>query len=334
MEIFFHKNQMLYSPKNEFSSGNQLRKYVESPNRIELIIEEIVNLKRDDFIFKQPKLCNIEIINNIHSTDYINFLKEIPDNINEVAPTAFAFPKGRISKDSTFHAKMGYYLFDPSTPITKDVYQSSHYSTSSALDAVNSLSNNNLAVSLSRPPGHHAMTSVGGGYCFFNNIAIAAQQIVNQGKNVTILDLDFHHGNGTQEIFYNTDKVQFISLHGDTIVNYPFYWGGTDEIGEGDGKGFNLNFPLPNYANDEKYDETLELALIEIDEYNPDVVLVSMGLDCYFKDPIAGMNISLDYYTKIGERLAKFEKMGIILEGGYSNDIGICFTNVLKGVIT
>lgn len=332
MEIYFHKDQMKYFPKNEFSSLNQIRDYVESPNRIELIIDEIIKLKRDDYLIKQPQICDTQIIENIHSNEYINFLKNVPENITEIAPNAFAYPNGRISDESSYNAKMGYYLFDPSTPITKDVYKSSLYSVSSASEAVKSLSKNNVAVSLSRPPGHHAMRSVGGGYCFFNNVAIAAQQAVDKGKSVTILDLDFHHGNGTQEIFYKTDKVQYISIHGDTKYNYPYYWGAKDEIGEGPGEGFNHNFPLPNSTNDEQYDECLQHALSEVKNYDPDILLVSMGLDCYYKDEVAGMNISLNYYNKIGERLSQFEKIGIVLEGGYSDDIGKCFSNVLKGV--
>ncbi|MHA2171855.1 MAG: histone deacetylase family protein, partial [Candidatus Kariarchaeaceae archaeon] len=185
---------------------------------------------------------------------------------------------------------------------------------------------------LCRPPGHHAFPSMGGGYCFFNNMAIAAKMIRSQGKTVSILDLDYHHGNGTQEIFYETAEVQFVSIHADPQFAYPFFWGGAEEIGEGDGLGYNVNIPISPLATEDEYTVALDIAIDQIAEYNPDVLLVSMGFDSYINDTIAGMRISSDYYTTIGQSLAPFPKIGIILEGGYHIDIGTCFRNLLNGL--
>jgi acetoin utilization deacetylase AcuC-like enzyme len=176
------------------------------------------------------------------------------------------------------------------------------------------------------------MRGVGGGYCFLNNVAIAANKLLEYTKNVSILDIDFHHGNGTQEIFYTSNNVQYVSIHGNPNENYPFYWGSKEEIGEGEGENFNINYPVPNSTSDKDYDNVLNQAILQIKEYNPEFLLISLGLDCYFKDPVGGMKLSLEYYKEIGKKISKFPKIGIILEGGYSEDIGKCFVNVLENL--
>ena len=328
MKIFLHKNQLKYAPKHEFT-GNKLKKSVENPNRISLITQALDESKLE-FILLEPKICDLDIIKNIHDTDYVEFLQSIPETIDEESPHAFAYPYGRVVPKESFKAKLGYYLFDPSTPLTPKTYESAHASASSAVTCVDSLQNQDTAVALCRPPGHHAMKRVGGGYCFFNNIAIAAMHARSKGNSVSILDVDYHHGNGTQEIFYNTSEVQFLSLHADPREAYPYYWGSKEEQGEGDGKGFNYNYPLPKDTSETLYDETLSKAIKEVTEYNPDYVLLSLGLDIYKGDPVGGMNISSDFFKRIGEKLSNFHKIGIFLEGGYSQDIGKCFVNVLE----
>lgn len=333
MKVFYHKDQMKYNPKNEFCRNNVVRPYAENKDRINLIVNELKKLDLDIDI-KEPNKCSIEDLSKTHSTDYIDFLQNVPQKLTEDAPTSFSFPNGTLKKNSSYHAKLGYYLFDPSTPITKDTWISAKSSADAALSTINALEKDNLAISLNRPPGHHASRSVGGGYCFLNNIAIAAQNLVDMGKSVSILDVDYHHGNGTQAIFYDTEKVQYVSIHADPVTDYPYYWGYREETGDGMGAGFNVNYPLdPTITGDDKYDETLEMAIKDIKNYNPDYLLLSLGLDCYVLDPVGGMQLSLEYYERIGKKLLDFEKLGIFLEGGYSKDIGKCFANVVKGVL-
>ena len=333
MRIFFSDEQFRHNPKNEFS-GHDFRQYPEKPDRINWILQAIEKENDDRLPIVKPKLCDLEKITNVHNKGYIEFLKSLPANIEEQVPITLAPENIMITPNSSslFEAQLGYYFFSVDTPITPYTFSSSHYPASCALDCVTQiLGNDNISIGLSRPPGHHAMYAKGGGYCFFNNVAIAAKEATNRGKSVSILDLDYHHGNGTQDIFYDTSKVQYISLHAKDA--YPYYWGGREETGAGDGKSFNINYPLPNTTNSKKYDETLVKALTDIENYHPDIVLVSMGFDSYFKDPIAGMELSQSYYQSIGQHLSNFNKLGIILEGGYSQDIGDCFMELIHGLI-
>lgn len=333
MKVFFSDQQLEYDPKNEFS-GHNFREYPEKPDRINWILRAIEKERDDNISIVKPQLCDHEKITNVHDRGYFEFLKSLPPNIEEQVPMTLAPENIMITPNSKslFEAQLGYYFFSVDTPITPYSFSSSHHSASCALDSVTQiLGNENISIGLSRPPGHHAMHAKGGGYCFFNNVAIAAKEVISKGKSVTILDLDYHHGNGTQDIFYDTSKVQYVSLHAKDA--YPYYWGESKEIGVGDGKNFNINYPLSNTTNSEKYDEILVKALNDIENYNPDVILVSMGFDSYYKDPIAGMELNQSYYKTIGNHLSKFPKVAIVLEGGYSNDIGDCFVELVHGLI-
>lgn len=333
MRIFFSDEQLNYNPKNEFS-GHDFRQYPEKPDRINWILQAIEKENDHNLSIVKPVLCDLEKITSVHDKGYVEFLKLLPVNIEEQVPMTLAPENIMITPNSNslFEAQLGYYFFSVDTPITPHSFSSARHSASSALDCLTQiLGNENISIGLSRPPGHHAMYAKGGGYCFFNNVAIAAKNATNKGKSVSILDLDYHHGNGTQDIFYDTSKVQYVSLHAKDA--YPYYWGGRNETGVGDGKNFNINYPLSNTTNSGKYDETLLNALSDIDNYNPDIVLVSMGFDSYYKDPIAGMNLSQSYYRSIGEHLSNLNKVGIILEGGYSQDIGDCFMELIHGLI-
>ncbi len=333
MKIFFSDQQLLYDPKQEFS-GYSFREYPEKPDRMSWILDAVKKLNNDELQIVEPKLCDIKKISQVHDSGYVEFLRTLPSNIEEQVPMTLAPENIKIipTANSPFQLKFGYYFFSVDTPITPNTFTASHHSVSTALNSLSQImGNENISIGLARPPGHHAMHSKGGGYCFFNNIAIAAQEAVDMGKSVTILDLDYHHGNGTQDLFYNTSKVQYVSLHAKDA--YPYYWGDENEIGSGDGKNFNKNFPLSNTTNAEKYDEVLGDAITVINDYNPDLVLVSMGFDCYYKDPIAGMELNQEYYKTIGNHLSKFQKIGIILEGGYSEDIGSCFVKLTEGLL-
>ncbi|MDH5401759.1 MAG: histone deacetylase family protein [Candidatus Heimdallarchaeota archaeon] len=338
MEIYYHEDQIIYHPKSEFA-GDSMRKYPENPQRIISIMNKIN--KDPNFSVISPTIVDKDIIALIHDLEYINFIegglpKDWKGEVEEVAPTMFYRSLEDLVSPSpdrqpnSFQSKLGYYFFDPSTPFTNDSYISALSSASAGIACVESLINNqNTAVALCRPPGHHSTASTGGGYCFFNNIAIAAQYLVNKGKSVSILDLDFHHGNGTQKIFYHTNQVQYVSIHGDPRTNYPFYWGFKDEKGSGDGIGFNHNFPVDGAISEESYLQTMDLAIDQINEYSPDIVLLSMGFDTFYKDPVAGMRLKETSYSKIGEKLRDFSKLGIFLEGGYSiKELGTNFVNL------
>jgi acetoin utilization deacetylase AcuC-like enzyme len=204
-----------------------------------------------------------------------------------------------------------------------------------ALTAASRLSGGlRAAFALCRPPGHHAARDYYGGYCFMNNAAIAAQSLVDRGAGrVAILDVDYHHGNGTQSIFYQRDDVFFLSLHADPRWDYPYFLGYGDEVGEGPGQGFNANYPMPWGTAWSTYGEALGDAITRIRRYGPDAVVVSLGVDTYKEDPISKFKLEMADYPRIGALIAALGRPTLfVMEGGYAvEEIGINTVNLLKG---
>ena len=196
------------------------------------------------------------------------------------------------------------------------------------------LSGETVAYGLCRPPGHHAAAAMAGGYCFFNNAAIAAQSIVERtGERVAILDVDVHHGNGTQQIFWRRDDVRYASLHSDPRRLYPFFLGHADEVGEGPGRGANLNLPQPLRANDATYIAALDRAIEWIADAPGSIVVVSLGFDTYEHDPIGDLALTTAGYHEMGRRVASLGRRLVILqEGGYHvGDLGANARAWLRG---
>lgn len=181
-----------------------------------------------------------------------------------------------------------------------------------------------------RPPGHHAKPERADGFCLFNNIAIATQKLVNEGKKVFILDIDGHHGDGTQGIFYRSDRVLYCSMH----QQYAYPWTGTrNETGEGDGKGYTMNFPLPEGSGDRELLEAADLAIRRALEFKPDAVGVSVGFDGYHLDRLLGLKYTMEGYYQVGRRLGQsFNHIFALLEGGYHLDIKECTEHFIRGV--
>jgi acetoin utilization deacetylase AcuC-like enzyme len=216
--------------------------------------------------------------------------------------------------------RVGWWGLDSSNPLVAGTYDAARGAVDVALTTVDLvLGGETLAYGLCRPPGHHAAAAMAGGYCFFNNAAIAAQAIVEStGDRVAILDVDVHHGNGTQQIFWRRDDVPYASLHADPIRLYPFFLGHADERGEGPGAGANLNLPQPLRADDATYIADLERALDWIDESAATFIVVSLGFDTYHLDPIGDLALTTDGYHEMGRRVATLGRRLVILqEGGY-----------------
>jgi len=205
--------------------------------------------------------------------------------------------------------------------------------TLSAWEAVAS-GRTHAAYALARPPGHHAGSDFYGGYCFFNNAAVAAQAFIDAGaRRVAILDVDYHHGNGTQQMFYERDDVLTISLHADPKQEYPYFLGFADETGAGKGSGFHLNLPMPWGTAWDSYQAALSVAMKRIADFAPDAIVVSLGVDTFEHDPISKFKLRHDDYLRIGEAIAKGGKPTLyVMEGGYAvEELGVNAVNVLAG---
>ena len=196
------------------------------------------------------------------------------------------------------------------------------------------MSGDHSAFSLCRPPGHHASHDQFGGYCFINNAAVAAQHMRDRGlERIAVLDVDFHHGNGTQAIFYSRSDVLFLSLHGDPMAAFPHFLGHEEEIGNGDGEGFNFNFPMPAGTSFSEWSNALDSALHQISKFGADAVIVSLGVDTFERDPISFFKLKSDDFVKMGECIASLDLPTLfVMEGGYAvEEIGINTVNVLMG---
>jgi acetoin utilization deacetylase AcuC-like enzyme len=292
----------------------------------------------------------MKIVTVTHSSNYLHHLKTIfklwleAGNIAEegsILPESFPFPSPSASVRSTapknIFARSGYYAFDLSTGIMRDSYRSIIASANLAYEGTNLLFSTSPSASersdtilaLTRPPGHHCDGVRAGGYCYINNAAVAvstfqrilASNDTHDGK-IAILDLDFHHGNGTQHLFYSTSSVLYISIHGED--EYPYYTGSVSETGEGEGEGFNINLPLRVGATAQEYLNKLEFGLSKMEEFKPAFVVVSLGFDTFELDPLGNFKLGGQDYEVIGRRVREAVKaIGgevkslILLEGGY-----------------
>ena len=193
------------------------------------------------------------------------------------------------------------------------------------------LSGTKAAYALCRPPGHHAGRALYGGYCYLNNAALAAARL-SQHQPVAVLDIDYHHGNGTQDIFYDTDRILFISIHADPNHAYPFFCGYAEEEGVGAGLGLNRNLPLSARVDDSQYLQVLDHALETVQAFSPIYLVVSAGADIYRDDPLGNFDLSLEAFAHIGERIADLHLPTLVVqEGGYHIEhIGTAMLNLLR----
>jgi acetoin utilization deacetylase AcuC-like enzyme len=235
-----------------------------------------------------------------------------------------------------FAARMGLFSFDAGTPLTAGSWTAARTGAACALTAAREVSAGHVrsAFALSRPPGHHAGADFFGGYCFLNNAALAAQALRDGGAaRVAVLDVDYHHGNGTQSIFYERNDVLTVSIHGDPRTEYPFFLGHADEHGAGAGIGFNLNLPLPRGTDFTRWRAALHTGLAAIASFGADALVVSLGVDTFEGDPISGFTLRSADYFEVGEDIAAANLPTVfVFEGGYAvAEVGINTVNVLEG---
>ncbi len=229
-------------------------------------------------------------------------------------------PGGMALNDSPhIMAKAGRFMMDMSCAIMDRTWTSVAASAQTALTAVDlSLKGEGVVYALCRPPGHHAYANRAGGFCYLNNSALAAERLRGTHERVAILDIDVHHGNGTQAIFYKRPDVLTVSIHADPADYYPYYWGGAAETGEGEGRGYNLNIPLPVGSGDDPWLEAISTALDRIEDYDPGALVIALGLDAHESDPLRGGSVTQAGFARFAEIIASLGLPTVIVqEGGY-----------------
>lgn len=270
-----------------------------------------------------------ESILSVHNAKYINYLQsawenwsKLPNSSAEILPNIS--PNRYIDRFNEHPVALaGWYIADAAAPIGENTWRNALGSASTAIETasllINGLKNGELAVyALCRPSGHHACQDMAMGMCFLNNAAIAAQILCHHFKKVAILDLDMHHGNGTQQIFYRRDDVLTVSIHGDPIDFYPFYSGFERETGSGQGEGYNINLPLPAGTKETSYLKAIETAGNKIQEFGAAALIVGAGFDTFKDDPLGCFELESNSYCAIGKMIRSFKLPTLFIqEGGY-----------------
>lgn len=312
----------------------------EKPERAELVLARANEVKLGPVSAEIPH--DIADILRIHDAGMVALLQNAAAEWAALGRPPGAIPFTWVTRGmrqdrvpTSLDGRLSYYCFDAACPVMPKSWEAIKSSADCALTAADLMIGGATSVfALCRPPGHHAGADYYGGYCFLNNIAIAAQKLLDNGaKRIAILDVDYHHGNGTQQIFYDRADVLVVNLHGDPNTEYPFHLGYADETGTGAGAGYNINFPMPHGTGWDSYSASLTKGLKSIAAFSPDAVLVSLGVDTYKGDPISHFKLDHPDYLRMGEMIKSLGKPTMfVMEGGYAvAEIGINAVNVLTG---
>ncbi len=339
MIVIYSEEHRLQSGRSELNDG-QLVPCYEKPARADIVRARLDTVGIGPIV--APEAHGMAPLERVHDTGYLGFLRTAWDEwlaehgdwdalpLNWVAPGMH-----RRVVPRSIDGRLGYYSFDAGTPITAGTWRAAVSAADSALSGADRLrGGDRSAFALCRPPGHHAGRAFYGGYCFLNNAAVAAQSLRDGGAaRVVVLDVDYHHGNGTQEIFWERGDVLFVSLHADPVDEFPYFCGHADEIGGGAGVGANLNLPLPWGTDWAAYAEALQAAAQRIRSFAPDALVVSLGADTYGGDPISRFRLLSEDFLRMGAAIAGIGRPTLfVMEGGYAvDDLGVNVANVLTG---
>ncbi len=325
MKTIFHPDQYGHHVRTRLAGG-ALTTALEVPDRARVLLAAAQGCTE---AVVAPGPADLSLIRRVHDADYLAFLetgfaawKQRFPASEELRPSLHpnAYMR-RLPQDLLGRA--GYYIADAASVLLADSWQAILASGATAIDATaRVLNGERAAYALCRPPGHHAYRDQACGYCFLNNTALAATLARDHVSRVTILDVDVHHGNGTQQLFYDRADVQTISVHADPATVYPFYAGYVDEIGAGQGEGFNLNLPVPERADDEVYLAAVQQAVGKAKDFSPDVLVIALGLDPSVADPFACTAVTTEGFRRMGESLASLRRPTVIIqEGGYPSPV-------------
>ncbi len=336
MKAVYSDAHRLHDPAYGFARGRQVP-YAEQPARALTILKK---LREAGFAVVEPHVCDDAMLGAVHCPDYLAWLAgAYPAWVEARRPTsgviADVFPLRRVRGRSREMSRLsGWYCFDSETPIVAGTWRAARAAAACALTGAEMLlDGERSAYSLCRPPGHHAGRDYCGGYCYLNNAALAADRL-SPGGSAAVLDLDYHHGNGTQDILYERGDVLYASLHADPNLAYPYHWGWTHERGAGEGEGCNLNLPLPLDADEALYLEALERAVQSICDYAPAQLVVSLGTDTGADDRLGTFQIEPDGFARMAQMVAGLGLPTLVVqEGGYDREgLGRCVLQFLQGL--
>lgn len=321
MKAFHHPGQRAHDPRFFLSAGTQ-RPCPEQPERIDALLAGLSRLAITPEI---PGEFGMDPIAAIHPARYLTFLETIHDRWSLIAGAsaeviANIHPDGhRGGYPLSAVGQAGFHQTDTSCPINARTWSAARLSAQSAIaGAEEIMAGARAAYALCRPPGHHCFAELAGGFCYLNNSAIAAQSLTLSGRKVAVLDIDLHHGNGTQGIFYDRSDVLTVSLHAHPETFYPFFWGYPNETGTGAGEGANLNLCLDRGAGDDPFRHALAKALSRITLWGADTLVLALGLDAFVGDPFAGLAVTTPGFARIGRDIAGLGLPTLIVqEGGY-----------------
>lgn len=295
------------------------RGYVERPARVKVLLESLAVTGLFHSI--SPRHAGESLIRSVHDKDFVAYIKRACKKLGVARPVyPYVSPIRRPEKKPKEMAmRAGYYCIDTFAPLYPQAYEAARHAVDVAVTAAEEIINGScVSYALCRPPGHHAERKVFGGFCYFNNAATAADYLSRYGR-VAVLDIDYHHGNGTQDIFYRRRDVFFCSIHGHPNFAYPYFSGFKDEIGEAEGEGFNLNFPLPEDADEKFYLNTFDKAIDRISKFKPTCLVISLGFDIIRGDPTGTFSISPSSMEMMGKKAASLKlPILVVQEGGYT----------------
>jgi acetoin utilization deacetylase AcuC-like enzyme len=338
--------QTVYSPRHAGHSGNTelqpgaIVPAFELPRRAEIIRQRIEVVGLGPILAPEPQA--LAIAARVHSADYLEFLARawsLWQAAGRSGPAMpFVWPRPGLRDDvppSDIDGLLGFYSMDAGATFVAGTWDAVRAGHDVALTAAGLVAaGERAAFALCRPPGHHAGARFAGGYCYVNNAAVAAESLrLGGAARVSVLDVDYHHGNGTQDIFYGRGDVQVVSIHADPMVEYPYFLGHADERGTGAGEGANLNLPLPHGTNFARWMEAFGVAGAAVRRFAPDVLVVSLGVDTFRGDPISQFRLDTVDYPVIGAGIAALGLPTLfVMEGGYAVEaIGENAVGVLTG---
>lgn len=340
MKVIYSEAHRQHYPRNFLVNGRQ-QANPEVPERADALLAAARGAGHETLASREygagPRAA-------VHTPAYLQFLERVHQRwqridvaSEEVIPNIHPNGRGEASGagyPASAVGQAGYHMADSACPIAAGTWEAACASADCAVHAAEQvLAGDGVAYALCRPPGHHAFADMAGGFCYLNNTAIAANHLRERAGRVAVLDVDLHHGNGTQGVFYRRSDVLTVSIHADPVRFYPFFWGYAQERGKGPGLGYNLNLPLPRGSGDDVYLPALEAALACIRAYSPAVLVVALGLDAFEGDPLAGLRVTTRGFGRIAAAIATLRMPTVLIqEGGYLCDaLGANLASFLEG---